>query len=177
MLARRLPGRVCGLLASAKAKLSTLEESPQHSPALLQEWGLSSSQGCLRWLQVVEGLTTRWPSRRCRWHIRLPSLFAGFFVHWSLRKPHRMLAAPACSSQRPLDNATPPDPTQCGYERVVALDLAPTACRSAQAFLDESGDPSAAAVEVACGDFFMFSGKFDCEFLPSCCTPCARLPP
>merc|ERR1719329_1266824 len=37
-----------------------------------------------------------------------------------------------------------------GFESVVAVDLAPTACEAARKWLQESGDPAAAKVSVEC---------------------------
>mmetsp|Transcript_148381 Transcript_148381/g.269582 ORF Transcript_148381/g.269582 Transcript_148381/m.269582 type:complete len:220 (+) Transcript_148381:1-660(+) len=56
-----------------------------------------------------------------------------------------------------------------GFESVVAVDLAPTACKAAQTWLRETGDPAAAKVSVQCADFFSLQGEhdfiWDCTFL------------
>ena len=48
-----------------------------------------------------------------------------------------------------------------GFDSVMVVDPAPTACESAKQWLEETGDPAAAKVEVPCADFFTssLSGK------------------
>merc|ERR1719162_644574 len=59
---------------------------------------------------------------------------------------------------------------QHGFEKVVAVDLAPAACDAARAFLEETEDPAAAKIEVVCADFFAleytdFDFAWDVTFL------------
>lgn len=62
-----------------------------------------------------------------------------------------------------------------GFDSVVAIDLAPTACEAATEELQASGDPAAAAkVIVQCGDFFEFEGQYD--FIWDCTFLCALDP-
>lgn len=61
-----------------------------------------------------------------------------------------------------------------GFDAVVAVDLAPTACKAAQSWLQESGDPAAAKVSVQCADFFSLQGKYD--FIWDCTFLCALDP-
>ena len=49
-----------------------------------------------------------------------------------------------------------------GYDRVVALDVAPSAAAAAESFLKEKATPDELAkIDVVCGDFFRFEGQFD----------------
>lgn len=63
---------------------------------------------------------------------------------------------------------------QHGFDSVVAMDIAPTACKAAELELQSivqstSASQSVANVQVRCGDFFTFDGEFDliwdCTFL------------
>ena len=61
-----------------------------------------------------------------------------------------------------------------GYDRVVAIDLSPTACTAAKDYLAEVGDEKAKAVEVICGDFFEHTDKYDLIWVPKqASTPCS----
>jgi len=61
-----------------------------------------------------------------------------------------------------------------GFDAVVAVDLAPTACEAAKTWLRESGDPAAAKVSVQCADFFALRDKYD--FIWDCTFFCALDP-
>lgn len=65
-----------------------------------------------------------------------------------------------------------------GFDRVVAVDLAPTAVKAAQAELMASaGDPAALKkVEVVCADFFDFGGGETFDFIWDCTFLCALDP-
>jgi len=63
---------------------------------------------------------------------------------------------------------------QHGFDSVVAMDIAPTACKAAELELQRiaetsSASQAAANVQVRCGDFFTMDGEFDliwdCTFL------------
>lgn len=56
-----------------------------------------------------------------------------------------------------------------GFDKVVAVDVAPSACTAARKELQETRSAEAANVEVVCADFFTMEGKYDliwdCTFL------------
>mmetsp|Transcript_95959 Transcript_95959/g.277113 ORF Transcript_95959/g.277113 Transcript_95959/m.277113 type:complete len:250 (+) Transcript_95959:23-772(+) len=58
-----------------------------------------------------------------------------------------------------------------GFDTVVAMDLAPSACDAAKAELKEIGAAAAEKVQVECGDFFEHSGTYD--FIWDCTFLCA----
>lgn len=58
-----------------------------------------------------------------------------------------------------------------GFDSVVAVDVAPTACEAARAWLSGSGDTAAAKVSVECADFFALQGEYD--FIWDCTFLCA----
>jgi len=54
---------------------------------------------------------------------------------------------------------------QHGFERVVAVDLASTACDEARKFLQETQSPAASKVEVVCADFFAYKPPEQFDFI------------
>lgn len=59
---------------------------------------------------------------------------------------------------------------EAGFDRVIAVDLAPTAVEAAKDFLKSTGSPAAQKIEVVCADFFKLQLEpvdviWDCTFL------------
>merc|ERR1719330_1744980 len=61
-----------------------------------------------------------------------------------------------------------------GFDSVVAVDLAPTACDAARAEIEERGGDIASKVSVQCADFFELEGQYD--FVWDCTFLCALDP-
>lgn len=65
---------------------------------------------------------------------------------------------------------------QHGFDRVVAVDLAPTACDEARKLLQEMQSPAASKIEIVCTDFFVYTPHEKFDFVWDVTFLCALIP-